>query len=57
MIRSLFSVIYTIIGVVVAINLGYGTIISISTLLSFALAVMLWPALLFGLSVHLHLGF
>ncbi len=57
MTRSLFSLIYTLIGVVVAISLGYGAITNVSTLLSFILAVMLWPALMLGLSLHLNLGF
>lgn len=54
--NSIFSLIYLIIGLFVAINNGYAAISNISTLLSFLLAVMLWPAILLGLSLHLSLG-
>jgi len=54
--NSIISLVYTIIGFFVAINNGYAAISNISTLLSFLLAVMLWPAILLGLSLHLSLG-
>jgi len=53
---SIFPFIYTVIGVIVAINSGYGSITSVSALLSFLLAVLLWPALFLGLSLHINLG-
>ena len=54
--RSIFPSIYIAIGVVLAINYGYATLTSISGLLSFMLAVLLWPALLLNLSLHVNLG-
>jgi hypothetical protein len=54
--NSIFSLLYLIIGFFVAINYGYAAISNISSLLSFLLAVMLWPAILLGLSLHLSLG-
>ena len=54
--NSIISLVYTIIGFFVAINYGYAAITNLSSLLSFLLAVMLWPAILLGLSLHLNLG-
>ena len=54
--NSIFSLVYTIVGFFVAINYGYAVITNLSTLLSFLLAVMLWPAVLLGVSLHLSLG-
>ena len=54
--NSIFSLLYLIIGFFVAISYGYAAISNISSLLSFLLAVMLWPAILLGLSLHLSLG-
>lgn len=55
--RSIFPLIYTVVGVIVAINNGYGAITSVSALLSFVLAVLLWPVLFLGLSLHINVGF
>ena len=54
--NSIFSLVYTIIGFFVAINYGYAAVTNLSSLLSFLLVVMLWPAVLLGLSLHLSLG-
>lgn len=48
---SLFGLLYIIIGVVVALTNGYA-IHSIGQLLSFLLAVFLWPLVLLGVNLH-----
>jgi hypothetical protein len=48
---SLFSVVYLIIGVVVALGNGYA-IHGVSELLSFVLAMFLWPLVLLGVNLH-----
>lgn len=55
--RSIFPSLYTVIGIVMAINYGYGVFTSISAIISFILAVMIWPALLLGLSLRVNFGF
>lgn len=50
---SLFSVIYLAIGVVVALTHGYTSVAGISEVLSLVVAVVLWPAVLFGVDLHL----
>ena len=52
---SLGGLIYIIIGVVVALSNGYG-ITDISTLISFLLAMFLWPLVLLGVDLHLQFG-
>lgn len=52
---SLGSLIWIIIGVVVALTHGY-PIDNLSTLLSFLLAVFLWPLILLGVPLHINLG-
>jgi hypothetical protein len=52
---SLGGLIYIIIGVVVALSNGYG-ITGISTLISFLLAMFLWPLVLLGVDLHLQFG-
>ncbi|MEO7196007.1 MAG: hypothetical protein ABIZ05_14525 [Pseudonocardiaceae bacterium] len=49
---SLFGVVYLIIGVVVAINNGY-VIHDFGELLSFVLAMFLWPLVLLGVNLHI----
>ncbi|MGH3828509.1 MAG: hypothetical protein ACRDQX_15260 [Pseudonocardiaceae bacterium] len=49
---SLFGVLYLIIGAVVAINHGY-SIHSPGELLSFVLAMFLWPLVLLGVNLHI----
>jgi hypothetical protein len=48
---SLFGVVYIIIGVVVALTNGY-SIHSLGELLSFLLAMFLWPLVLLGVNLH-----
>ena len=48
---SLFGVAYIIIGVVVALTNGYA-IHTIGELLSFLLAVLLWPLVLLNVNLH-----
>jgi hypothetical protein len=52
---SLGTVVYLIIGLVVALSNGY-SITDLSSLLSFLLALFLWPLVLLGIDLHLHLG-
>jgi len=51
---SIGSIIYIIIGVVIASNRGYlSGLGSLAELLSAVLAVVLWPLLLFGIDLRL----
>ena len=52
---SLGTVVYLIIGLVVALSNGYG-ITDLSSLVSFLLALFLWPLVLLGIDLHLSLG-
>lgn len=49
---SLFGLIYVIIGVIVALRFGY-TVTSFGELLSFLLALFLWPLVLLGVNLHI----
>lgn len=50
---SLGTLLWIIIGVVVALSHGY-SINDFSSLLSFLLALFLWPIVLFGVDLHIH---
>ena len=50
---SLFGILYLLIGVVVALTNGYA-IHTIGELLSFVLAILLWPLLYLGINLHIH---
>jgi hypothetical protein len=50
---SLFGLIYLAIGVVVALTHGYNSVAGLSEILSLIIAVVLWPAVLFGVDLHL----
>ena len=50
---SLFGLIYLAIGVVVALTHGYNSVAGLSEILSLLIAVILWPAVLFGVDLHL----
>ena len=50
---SLFGLIYLAIGVVVALTNGYNSVAGISEILSLVIAIILWPAVLFGVDLHL----
>jgi hypothetical protein len=44
------------IGVVVALTKGYNTFTNFSEILSFVIAVILWPAVLFGADLRVNVG-
>ena len=50
---SLFGLIYLAVGVVVALSNGYNSVAGLSQVLSLIIAVILWPAILFGVDLHL----
>ena len=50
---SLFGLIYLAIGLVVALTHGYNSVAGLSEILSLIIAVILWPAVLFGVDLHL----
>lgn len=52
---SLGTLIWIVIGVVVALSHGYG-ITNFSSVLSFLLAMFLWPLVLLGVDLHINLG-
>lgn len=52
---SLGTLVWLIIGVVVALSHGY-SIANFSSLVSFLLAMFLWPLILLGVSLHVNLG-
>jgi hypothetical protein len=54
MFRSLGGLLYIVIGVIVAFHYGYPfVIVPFGGLVSFLLAVLLWPLVLFGANLHL----
>jgi len=53
---SLFTLIYLAIGVVVALTKGYNTFTNFSEILSFVIAVILWPAVIFGADLRVNVG-
>jgi len=52
---SLGTVLYLIIGVVVALSNGY-SITDLSSLVSFLLAMLLWPLVLLGINLNINVG-
>jgi hypothetical protein len=50
---SLFGLIYLAIGLVVALTHGYNSVAGLSEILSLIIAVVLWPAVLLGVDLHL----
>ena len=50
---SLFGLIYLAIGVVVALTNGYNSVAGVSEILSLLIAIVLWPAVLLGVDLHL----
>ncbi len=52
---SLGTVVYLIVGLVVALSNGY-TVTDLSSLLSFLLVLFLWPLVLLGIDLHVDLG-
>lgn len=53
---SLFALVYLGIGVVVALTNGYNTFTNVSEVLSAIVAVLLWPAVLFGADLRINVG-
>lgn len=52
---SLGTLVWIIVGVVVALSNGYTSITNFSSLLSFLLALFLWPLVLLGINLHVAL--
>lgn len=52
---SLGTLLWIIIGVVIAVSHGYA-INNVSSLVSFVLALLLWPLVLLGIDLHVNLG-
>jgi hypothetical protein len=50
---SLFGLVYLAIGVVVALTHGYTSVAGLSQVLSLLVAIVLWPAVLLGVDLHL----
>jgi hypothetical protein len=50
---SLFGLVYLAVGVVVALTNGYNSVAGVSEALSLVVAVILWPAVLLGVDLHL----
>ncbi len=50
---SLLALVYLAIGVVVALTNGYNSVAGVSEILSLIVAVVLWPAVLLGVDLHL----
>jgi hypothetical protein len=50
---SPFGLIYLAIGLVIALTHGYNSVAGLSEILSLIIAVILWPAVLFGIDLHL----
>ena len=49
---GLFGLIYLAVGLVVALSNGYNSVAGVSEVLSLLLAIVLWPAVLFGVDLH-----
>ena len=50
---GLFGLVYLAIGVVVALTKGYNSVAGVSEVLSLLAAIILWPAVLLGVNLHL----
>jgi hypothetical protein len=50
---SLLGLVYLAVGIVVALTHGYNSVAGLSEVLSLIIAVILWPAVLFGVDLHL----
>ena len=49
---GLIGLIYLVVGVVVALTSGYNSVAGVSEVISLIAAVVLWPAVLFGVDLH-----
>ncbi|MCU1649805.1 MAG: hypothetical protein QOI50_3851 [Pseudonocardiales bacterium] len=52
---SLGTLVWVVLGVVIALSHGYA-INNVSSLVSFVLAMFLWPLVLLGVDLHINLG-
>ena len=50
---SLYGLNYLAIGLFVALSHGYNSVAGLSEILSLIIAVVLWPAVLLGVDLHL----
>jgi hypothetical protein len=50
---SLITLVYLAVGVVVALTHGYNSVAGLTEILSLIVAIILWPAVLFGINLHL----
>jgi hypothetical protein len=49
---GLFGLIYLLIGVVVALTSGYNSVAGVTEVISLVAAIVLWPAVLLGVDLH-----
>ena len=49
---GLFGLIYLLVGVVVALTNGYNSVAGVSEIISLLAAIVLWPAVLLGVDLH-----
>jgi hypothetical protein len=49
---GLFGLIYLAVGLVVALGNGYNSVAGISEVVSLLVAIVLWPAVLLGIDLH-----
>lgn len=49
---SLLGLIYLLVGVVVALTNGYNSVAGVSEVISLIAAIVLWPAVLLGVNLH-----
>jgi hypothetical protein len=49
---GLFGLIYLAVGVVVALSNGYNSVAGVSEIISLLAAIVLWPAVLLGVDLH-----
>lgn len=50
--RSIFSLVYVVVGFFVASANNYAHFDTLSAALSFAAAILLWPLIFFGVDLH-----
>ena len=49
---GLFGLIYLAVGLVVALGNGYNSVAGVSEVLSLIIAIVLWPAVLLDINLH-----
>ena len=50
---SRLGLVYLAVGVVIALTNGYNSVAGVSEILSLIVAIVLWPAVLLGIDLHL----